>query len=112
MILVVNAGSSSVKVALFDPQGAEVLRGEVTEVGGNGRLALGAWRAPSVTQAGLDERDVQRESALSDRHALRRVTQRHLLHETDLTVGGEAERTQVTGLHTELSEPGSGCRDG
>ena len=65
-----------------------------------------------MTQAGLDERDVQRESALSDRHALRRVTQRHLLHETDLTVGGEAERTQVTGLHTELSEPGSSCRDG
>lgn len=42
MILVVNAGSSSVKVALFD-RDREVLRGEVTEVGRTGRLRLGAW---------------------------------------------------------------------
>ncbi len=42
MILVVNAGSSSIKVALFDG-GREVLDGEVTEVGGRGRLRLGGW---------------------------------------------------------------------
>ncbi len=42
MILVVNAGSSSIKVALFDGD-REVLRGEVTEIGGRGRLALGGW---------------------------------------------------------------------
>ena len=43
MILVVNAGSSSVKVALFEGE-RETIRGEVTEIGGAGRLALGAWR--------------------------------------------------------------------
>ena len=33
MILVVNAGSSSVKIALFAPDLREVLKGSVTEIG-------------------------------------------------------------------------------
>ncbi len=42
MILVVNAGSSSVKVSLFADDLHEILRGSVTEIGGKGRLRLGA----------------------------------------------------------------------
>ncbi len=46
MILVVNAGSSSVKVSLFDPALREVLKGSVTEIGGTGELRLGPARQP------------------------------------------------------------------
>jgi acetate kinase len=46
MILVVNAGSSSVKVALFDEDVREVLRGSVSEIGGTGELRLGSARQP------------------------------------------------------------------
>ena len=46
MILVVNAGSSSVKVALFDDDLQELLRGSVTEIGGTGELRLGQARQP------------------------------------------------------------------
>ncbi|MBP1804987.1 acetate/propionate family kinase [Rubellimicrobium aerolatum] len=46
MILVVNAGSSSVKVALFTPTLREVLRGSVTEIGATGELTLGPARQP------------------------------------------------------------------
>ncbi len=44
MILVVNAGSSSIKVELFAPDLASVLSGSVTEIGGKGRLSLGGDR--------------------------------------------------------------------
>ncbi|WP_210529190.1 acetate/propionate family kinase [Rubellimicrobium arenae] len=46
MILVVNAGSSSVKVVLFDMELREVLQGAVTEIGALGQLTLGPWRQP------------------------------------------------------------------
>ncbi|TNC49851.1 acetate kinase [Rubellimicrobium rubrum] len=46
MILVVNAGSSSVKVALFDDDLQEVLKGAVTEIGAVGELTLGSFRQP------------------------------------------------------------------
>lgn len=42
MILVVNAGSSSIKLALFDAGLVECLSGSVTEIGGKGRLRIGA----------------------------------------------------------------------
>lgn len=42
MLLVVNAGSSSVKIALFDDHLAQVLAGSVTEIGGKGELKVGA----------------------------------------------------------------------
>ncbi|SEQ35954.1 acetate/propionate family kinase [Thalassovita taeanensis] len=45
MILVVNAGSSSIKVELFDLALAPVLSGAVSEIGGAARLKLGALRA-------------------------------------------------------------------
>ncbi|MDB5661145.1 MAG: acetate kinase [Cypionkella sp.] len=41
MLLVVNAGSSSIKLAVFDAGLALVLAGSVTEIGGAGRLKLG-----------------------------------------------------------------------
>lgn len=41
MLLVVNAGSSSIKVAVFDARLAQVLSGSVTEIGRAGRLKLG-----------------------------------------------------------------------
>ncbi|QFT91270.1 Acetate kinase [Roseovarius sp. THAF9] len=41
MILVVNAGSSSIKVELFTPALESVLSGSLTEIGGQGRLSLG-----------------------------------------------------------------------
>jgi acetate kinase len=47
MILVVNAGSSSVKVALFDADLQELLRGSVSEIGGSGRLKLGPREEPA-----------------------------------------------------------------
>lgn len=47
MILAVNAGSSSVKAALFDRSLREVLRGAVTEIGGAGRLRLGNRDEPA-----------------------------------------------------------------
>lgn len=42
MLLVVNAGSSSVKIALFDSALTQVLTGSVTEIGGEGQVKLGA----------------------------------------------------------------------
>lgn len=41
-ILVVNSGSSSIKVALFDADLTEVLSGRVTEIGGMARVEIGA----------------------------------------------------------------------
>ena len=46
MILVVNAGSSSVKVALFDATLTRRATGEVTEIGGKGLLKTGTDRSP------------------------------------------------------------------
>ncbi|WP_322891626.1 MULTISPECIES: acetate kinase [unclassified Yoonia] len=46
MILVVNAGSSSVKVALFDASLARLASGEVTEIGGTGVLKVGSDHRP------------------------------------------------------------------
>ena len=42
MLLVVNAGSSSVKLAVFDGDLRQILVGSVTEIGGAGCLRLGA----------------------------------------------------------------------
>ena len=47
MILVVNAGSSSVRVALFDPSLRELAKGSVSEIGGAGRLRLGPRDEPA-----------------------------------------------------------------
>ncbi|MFZ5963184.1 acetate/propionate family kinase [Thalassococcus sp. BH17M4-6] len=44
MILVVNAGSSSVKVELFSTDLTSVIAGSVTEIGGAGELRLGTVR--------------------------------------------------------------------
>lgn len=41
MILVINAGSSSIKIELFDMDLTSLLSGSVTEIGGKGRLKLG-----------------------------------------------------------------------
>ena len=41
MILVVNAGSSSIKIALFAPDLTEVLDGAVSDIGGSASLKLG-----------------------------------------------------------------------
>lgn len=41
MILVVNAGSSSIKFELFDMDLTAILEGKVTEIGGNARIKLG-----------------------------------------------------------------------
>jgi acetate kinase len=46
VILVVNAGSSSVKIALFDRDLNQVAKGAVTEIGATGELTLGAFRQP------------------------------------------------------------------
>ena len=43
-VLVVNAGSSSVKVAVFDEGLREVLAGRVTEIGGAARVEVGPCR--------------------------------------------------------------------
>ncbi|MCW3780093.1 acetate/propionate family kinase [Defluviimonas salinarum] len=45
LILVVNAGSSSIKVALFDGALQTVATGAVTEIGGAARLKIGVERA-------------------------------------------------------------------
>ncbi len=42
MLLVVNAGSSSIKWAVFDLDLTERVKGSVSEIGGSGRLRLGA----------------------------------------------------------------------
>lgn len=44
MILVVNAGSSSIKIELFDTDLTSVLDGKLTEIGGNARIQLGAFK--------------------------------------------------------------------
>ena len=46
MILVVNAGSSSIKVELFDTDLASALTAEAAGIGGEGRLTVGARREP------------------------------------------------------------------
>ena len=46
MILVLNAGSSSIKVELFDAALASVLTGSVTEIGGNGVAKVAGTRHP------------------------------------------------------------------
>ena len=45
MIFVVNAGSSSIKVALFDGGETPVLTGIVSEIGGASRLSVGSVAA-------------------------------------------------------------------
>src|SRR3990167_6532386 len=45
MLLVVNAGSSSIKLAVFDDRLQQVLAGSVTEIGGAGRLRCGYFAA-------------------------------------------------------------------
>lgn len=44
MILVLNTGSSSIKVALFDQDLRDILRGSVSGIGGAGELRLGSIR--------------------------------------------------------------------
>lgn len=46
MILVVNAGSSSIKIELFDTDLTPVLQGKVTEIGGGARIKLGTLNQP------------------------------------------------------------------
>jgi acetate kinase len=46
VILVVNAGSSSIKVALFDADLVRLASGEVTEIGDDGVLRIGTDRSP------------------------------------------------------------------
>ena len=46
MLLVVNAGSSSIKLAVFDQALRQVLAGSVTEIGGDSRLNLGDAGGP------------------------------------------------------------------
>ncbi len=46
MILVVNAGSSSIRLALFDASLAEHLTASVSEIGGSGELRLGPGNRP------------------------------------------------------------------
>jgi len=41
MLLVINAGSSSIKLAVFDAALVQVLTGYVTEIGGQGRVKIG-----------------------------------------------------------------------
>lgn len=47
MILVVNAGSSSIKVELFDERLTAILQGKVTEIGGKARIKLGTLDQPA-----------------------------------------------------------------
>jgi acetate kinase len=46
MILVVNAGSSSIKVELFAHDLSSILEGKVTEIGGTARIQLGTRNQP------------------------------------------------------------------
>ncbi|KUJ76542.1 acetate kinase [Ruegeria marisrubri] len=46
MILVVNAGSSSIKIELFEPDLTSLLSGSVSEIGGDARLTLGGDKRP------------------------------------------------------------------
>jgi acetate kinase len=46
MLLVVNAGSSSIKIAVFDDDLGQVVSGSVTEIGGKGQVKLGAFIQP------------------------------------------------------------------
>lgn len=48
IILVVNAGSSSIKVALFDAGLDVLMRASVTEIGGSSRLTVGTESGPCV----------------------------------------------------------------
>lgn len=47
-VLVVNAGSSSIKIAVFDDDLAEVASGRVTEIGGASRVEVGDLRGSRV----------------------------------------------------------------
>lgn len=47
-VLVVNAGSSSIKIAVFDDALAEVASGRVTEIGGASRVEVGDLRGARV----------------------------------------------------------------
>lgn len=49
MILVLNAGSSSLKVEVFDPDLTSQISGQVTAVGGEGTLQLGETSTPVQT---------------------------------------------------------------
>jgi acetate kinase len=57
MILVLNAGSSSLKVEVFDHQLTSVLSGRVTEIGGAGELRLGDRLEGLTTQTHADALD-------------------------------------------------------
>lgn len=48
MILVINAGSSSIKIEVFDTALTSIIGGAVTEIGGTGQLKLGPLRQPAT----------------------------------------------------------------
>jgi len=47
MILVINAGSSSIKIEVFDAALTSLISGAVTEIGGTGQLRLGPLKQPA-----------------------------------------------------------------
>jgi acetate kinase len=54
MILVLNAGSSSLKVEVFTPDLTSVLSGAVTEIGSDGMIKLGDMAQPTQTRDHAD----------------------------------------------------------
>lgn len=104
MILVVNAGSSSLKVELFSPDLTSVLSASVSEIGGATRIKLGSDVRPIGAQDHAEALAAILDGLESQGHAL-----------SDLTAAGHrvvhggAELTRPTELTAEVLDQITAC---
>ncbi|WP_371153360.1 acetate/propionate family kinase [Jannaschia sp. 2305UL9-9] len=74
MMLVINAGSSSVKFALFDADLTQVLSGAVSEIGGKAELDIGGDRHPATAPDHADAMDLVLSSLAGRGHPVESLT--------------------------------------
>lgn len=74
MILVINAGSSSIKTELFDADLASLLSADVTGIGGRGRLRLGDRKEEVETSDHADALDIVMTALDKAGYPLHRLT--------------------------------------
>ena len=74
MILVLNAGSSSLKVEVFDRGLTSAVRGQVTSIGGTGELRLGDTRDPVETRDHAEALALMLQALASAGYGLSRMT--------------------------------------
>ena len=104
MILVVNAGSSSLKVELFGPDLTSVLSASVSEIGGEARIKLGIDARPIHAQDHAEALAAILDGLQSQGHALSELTAAG-----HRVVHGGTELTRPTELTPEVLDQITAC---